>query len=134
MSIGPRMLLQVKQALAVNGGATESIFPQVEAWLFDGDDHMRALEFIASQKAMERYRSIIDFLFCELVPRYKKDCFKFYLGKGKQLKDTISVRELTYYNNVLLVALEIAFSLFTEQRKLKWAQYRSIVWETISAA
>lgn len=119
--------LAMIQALQVVGGATSSIFPQVEAMLLSSTDHQAALEYVAARKKMERYRSMVDFLFCELHPEWRTACFRYYLGSGPLLKEQITLEQLVRFNNRLLKALEVAHDTFVQRRRESWVQYRERV-------
>lgn len=122
------------QALQLCGGMTESIFPQVEAWLLVETDHQKALLVLDDKDCRLNYHSMMDFLFCELFPAYKKICKKFYDGNGKPLRDLISVQEVLLYNDVLLKALEVAYKLFRAARVVSWSSYRVEVARSLIAA
>ena len=128
----PRMA--ITQSLKLVGGATESIFPQVEAMLLGDGDYQEALEFVAARKKLDNYRSMIDFLFCELHPEWRMKCRAFYNSIGPQLKDQITVEQLMAFNTRLLKALEVAHELFTEKRCKSWEWYRGQVEEAMKAA
>jgi len=128
------MRLAMIQSLQIVGGATQSIFPQVEAMLLGSGDYQRALEFVAARKKMDRYYSVIDFLFCELHPEWRMACRRFYAGNGPQLKDQITPEQLVEFNERLLKAIEVAHDLFCEQRRKSWGWYREQVEEAIMAA
>ena len=104
------------------GGATESIFPEVEAYLQADHDHQKAIEWVAKRKDPSRYRSVMDFLFCETFPEYKFHCFKFYRDGGDQLRHIITVPERTYYAWHLLQMIEAAYRAYSDKRQLTWAQ------------
>jgi hypothetical protein len=116
-----KTMLAMIQSLRIVGGATQSIFPQVEAMLLGSGDYQRALEFAAARKKMGRYHSVIDFLFCELHPEWRMACRRFYAGNGPQLKDQITPEQLVEFNERLLKAIEVAHDLFCEQRRKSWA-------------
>lgn len=126
--------LAMIQSLQIVGGATTSIFPQVEAMLLGNSDYQRALEYVAVRKKMSRYLSMVDFLFCELHPEWRIACRRFYAGNGPQLKDQITLEQLVSYNERLLKAVEIAHNLFCKQRRKSWDWYRGQVEEAIKAA
>ncbi len=134
MSLSLRLVPRMDQSLQLVGGATESIFPQVEAMLLGDGDYQDALEFVAARKKMSSYRSMIDFLFCELHPEWRMKCRAFYNGNGPQLKDQISVEQLMEFNARLFKALEVAHKLFTEKRCKSWVWYRGQVKEAMKAA
>ncbi|MCK4540200.1 hypothetical protein KAU09_03535 [Candidatus Parcubacteria bacterium] len=122
------------QSLRIVGGATASIFPQAEAMLLGSNDYQSALEYVAVRKRMSRYWSVIDFLFCELHPRWRIACFRFYAGNGPRLKDQITSEQLATYNKRLLKAIEVAYDLFCEQHRENWGWYSEQVEEAIRAA
>ena len=126
--------LEMVQWVEIVGGTTESIFPQVEAMLQGSDDYQRALEFVAARKKMERYHSVIDFLFCELHPEWRTACRRFYAGKGPQLKDQITAEQLVDFNERLLKAIEVAHDMFCEQRCKSWGWYREQFEEAMKSA
>ncbi len=116
-----------KQSLDVTGGATLTIFRLTETWLFEDDDHQRGLEYVARRKNMEKYHSMMDFLFCEIFTKYRKDCFRYYEDKGPLLKEMISQEQIERYDAILLEAVKIAYQAFCEERKVTWGWFRSEV-------
>jgi len=133
-SLGLKIRVALIQSLQMVGGATQSIFPQVEALLLGSSDYQRALEYVAARKNMEKYRSAMDFLFCELHPKWRMACQRYYADSGPQLKDQISPEQLVEFNERLIKALEVAYELFCEQRRKSWGWYREQVEEAIKAA
>lgn len=122
--MGCSLMLQIKQCLALVGGATESLFPQVEALLLGETDYQEALEYVAARKKMDRYHSVIDFIFCELHPEWRMSCRRYYEGNGQQLCGQITTVQLMEYNRRLLKALEVARETFAEKRRENWTSYR----------
>ena len=115
---------QIQETVNVSGGITGCVFPEVEAWLLAKSDHQNALRYVSASKKMNRYRSMIDFLFCEIFIDYSHACFKFYRGNGPQLREMATVEEIARFNAVLLKALAIAYDAFCEQRILSWTKFR----------
>ncbi len=123
---------EARLALELCGGSTESCFPEVEALLYSGgQDYREALQYVASKKDMNRYQSVMDFLFCEIFTVYRSACRRFYDGRGPQLKDMVSVSTLFMFNNALLKALEIAVEHHREQRRGGWEAFR---WSVLAHA
>ncbi len=133
MSLSMSMCMEVRQALELVGGATNSIFPQVEALLLSGD-YMESLEFVASRKNMDRYVSVMDFFFCELNPQWQRPCRRYYAGMGPRLADMISAQRLMEHTNQLLVALEVAKKCLDEERRVSWGWFREEVKEASKVA
>ena len=121
------LAMQIRQCLVLVGGATESIFPQVEALLLGETDYQGSLEYVAARKKMDRYRSMMDFLFCELYLEWRMSCRRYYAGNGPQLREQITPAQLVEYNRRLLVALEVAHEAFVQQRRKTWDVYRKEV-------
>jgi hypothetical protein len=122
------------QALELVGGATESIFPQVEALLIGSKEYQYALEYATNRKSAKWYNSVVDFLFCELHPEWRIPCRRYYAGNGPMLKDMITTEQLLMFNARMLKALEVAYDLFCERRQGSWGWYRQQVEEAIKAA
>ncbi len=111
---------QVKTTLEVCGGMTESIFPEVETWLLEASDHQEALKYVASRKNMNRYRSMVDFLFCEIYTEYRSSCFWFYKKGEGRLGDFVSKEHLAEYERVMLLALKIALEAYLNKESMNW--------------
>jgi hypothetical protein len=93
--LSPGLRQVIMQRMELTGGFTNSIFPEVEELLLSESDYQQALEFVAAKKKMKRYWSMVDFLFCELVPlpwRFK--CFMFYNNRGPMLKDVVDSSQM----------------------------------------
>lgn len=127
LSLDMQMHCEMHEALMVCGGATMSVFPQAEAWLLGDNDRQRALEYVASRKDMARYKSMMDFLFCEIFVQFRSKCMKYYADKGPKLREVITVEQLLFFSDALLKGLELAYRAFTDQRHMSWARFRSEV-------
>jgi hypothetical protein len=101
----------------------ETIFPQVERWL-KKSDHREALEWVAARKKRGRYRSTVDFICMELFPEHQRTCWRYYSGKGKLLKETLSKSEINAMQVFMLGALEFAAALLGDGRRISWKQFR----------
>ena len=55
ISLGMTLERKTQTSFGVCGGMTESVFPEVEAWLMADSKRQRALEFVARRKNMYRY-------------------------------------------------------------------------------
>lgn len=133
MSLSQSFQVALTQALQVAGGMTSSIFPQAEALLIDSTEHVQALEFIGARKNMDRYESVMDFLFCEIFPQFRWSCFRYYREEGPPLRDTITVEQLVFFSQALLVALDMAYDIFSEQRRVSWNWYANEVRQKLAA-
>jgi len=111
----------------MSGGVTGSIFPEVEAY-FDADsDRRKGLEYVAARKDMDRYHSVMDFLFCESFTQHRAACLRFYDDEGKPLRDLISEEKRAEYAAHLLYIVEQAHAWYSEKRRQSWSAFRSEV-------
>ena len=113
--------------LAVTGGASDSVFPLVEAWLQETTDHWNALRVISARKVDSGFRSVVDFVFVSVCPELRRACFAFYDGDGKSLREMISESERRYLERKVLLFLEVAYAAFSEKRRLSWGAALELV-------
>lgn len=124
MTIEPRVL----QEFELCGGATDSLFPQVEARLMADEEAQKALLFVTQSKEVRRYQSLMDFLFCETFPEHRGRCRKFYDGGGQPLRETLTeLPEWSFYNRVMLGALEFAKAARRQGGKVAWSWFVSVL-------
>jgi hypothetical protein len=121
------------EQLDLTGGASDSIFPLVEAWLQASTDHWNALRAVANRKADIGFRSVVDFVLVGVCPELKRQCFSFYDGDGQPLRETIAERERCYIERKMLLFLEVAYAAFCEHRQLSWSQALATVRELEAA-
>ncbi|MBI3306048.1 hypothetical protein HYZ82_02865 [Candidatus Nomurabacteria bacterium] len=84
---------------------------------------------------MNRYESMVDFVFCEIFVQFRKDCFKFYEGKGEPFRKLIesgvvSQADLEWCEIVLAHGLELARRAFVvkrDRRDYSWDVFRKEV-------
>lgn len=116
---------QMRQ-LQITGGASIGVFPLVEAWLNASLDHQEALQFVAARKNMDRYRSMVDFLFCEIFLDFQGPCFRYYDDKGPRLFEhrAYSDEAQAAWEKRLLAGLHLAYEIFKARRVQDWTQYR----------
>ena len=110
-------LVQVQQQVV--GGVTQSVFPTVERML-DDPDNQEALKFVARRKNMDRYESVIDFLFCETFTGFRGACQRFYAGNGPRLLDMTTQHERDNFEARLLVLLAECKLALAHARKVSW--------------
>ena len=122
-----RLTIAQTQELALTGGLTESIFPEAEILFRVSTDYQKALKYVARRKDMERYESIMDFLFCELHPEFRAGCFKYYLDRKRPLRKIITEQERYFYACRLVLALEAAYAAWKQDLVNSWTQYQRLV-------
>jgi hypothetical protein len=122
-----RLTIAQTQELALTGGLTESIFPEAEMLFRVSTDYQKALKYVARHKDMERYESIMDFLFCELHPEFRAGCFKYYLDRRRPLRKILTEQERYFYACRLVLALEAAYAAWKQDLVNSWTQYQRLV-------
>ena len=119
---------RISQDLDVSGGCTQSVFPAVDNLLKETDFQL-ALEHVASKKNMDVYRSMVDFLFCEIFIKFKKGCFRFYDDKGPPLRKVVTDQaKLRWFEKMLIRSLNLAHQVMSERRDRRfknWCFFRS---------
>lgn len=131
--MGHCLCLCYRQRLDPTGGHTESIFPEVDELLQDSD-YQEALEHLtthAARKNMEVYRSMVDFLFCELHPQWRRHCRMYYAEKGPALREDLPKQEREPYERRMLAALRLAFNTKEVKRRRNWGWFRAEVEATL---
>lgn len=125
------MRLSFAQTMALDlvGGYSGSIFLKAEALL---EDHVEALRYVAHSKNMDRYRSMMDFLFCEVAcGAWRLRCEAFYNEKGKPLREVLTIQEILAWDAKLTRALRFAIDSFEADRKPRdWTQFRFLALRT----
>ena len=115
--------LGLRQELEIDGGTTETIFPLVEKMLMEEEDFQESLQYVSSRKNMNRYVSMMDYLFCEIYRDQQKACFRFYEGKGQPLRFLINEEQRNRYERGLIIALNEARNIFRAKRRADWSYY-----------
>ena len=68
---------QPEQNLALRGGATNYLFEETENKLYDVKYQKAIGEFVNKYPEIaNQYHSVLDFIFCELFPKWQKKCLK----------------------------------------------------------
>jgi hypothetical protein len=114
-----QLTLSLRQEAEITGGLTESMFPMVDN-LLKQTEYQKALKYAARQKNMDRYRSMVDFLFCEVFTEYQKPCFGFYNNRGRSLKDYEDISKLQRMEPMLVQVLVTAYQMLQDKRKESW--------------
>ncbi len=126
-----RQKQDIELCIALLGGCTKTIFPKVEQWLEEDSDRWKALRYIGSKKSMERYRSVVDYLFAQVFPERRHEVFRYYLSNSDEhlLKECITVNDRAVMEGKLLIALEVAYQFWCQKRAASWHQVREVVEE-----
>jgi hypothetical protein len=118
----------------IDGGLTEkpSVLHMVEDFL-SKEAHLRKVnQLLQEDGCIAQYRSVIDCLLAELLPRFKAECLKFYAGKGTPLVNQHPAETIDAIDAELGLALEVLVS----KDWTSWADFRSnykaeIKWEPL---
>ncbi len=80
-----------------------TIFKKAEEAL---SQHKEAVLKLARRKNIDKYNSLMDFLFCEVFPNWKYPCFLYYKGKCWQLSQTLKEVEIKLFDAFLEAAVK----------------------------
>ena len=103
-----------------------TMFPAVEE-LLEETEYQKALQYVAGRKDMDRYQSIVDFLFSELMGgKWRAACLRYYDDNGCLLKDDPRVTPdmLTEWEKQICTALKVAWNDMNEERTRSWKSFR----------
>jgi hypothetical protein len=120
--------LRLVHELRVEGVACQSIFPLVEIWL-GSSKRYEVLKKVAHRKDMYRYRSVVDFMFCELFPEWRKHAIAYYEERGPQLHEMITEAERNYYERYMLLFLEVAWQAVKQDWQVNWSKMTQVTTE-----
>lgn len=102
---------------------TDSIFPKVEELLED-TEYQKALNYVSQRKNTKKYRSMVDFLLCELFVHFKEPCLMFYNEQGLPLRDRgLPDERLKEIEDRMVRALKTAKCWMEEARKAVWHRF-----------
>jgi len=103
----------------------ETIFKGTEEMLNE-TKYQKALIYISDHETMNKYRSMMDFLFCELFPKYKKGCFNYYEDEDKypRLKNILDKSQIEIFDGLLQASLEVAYSISKQKEEKSWIDFR----------
>lgn len=119
MSLAPRLIQRIDKP------CVESVFPAVDQLLED-IEYQKSLGYVAGRKDMNRYNSMVDFLFAELMGgKWKAACFRYYEGNGCKLIDDprVTPKMLADWEEQLILALDIAHDDMNEERTRSWLDF-----------
>lgn len=99
-------------------GGTESVFPIIEELMFESNassDIQKAIGWISAwnyrKQCMKKYRSLLDYFFCELFDEWRSSCLRFYKDEGPQLIEVLPPEEIEFYQKVMLLGIKLVLSL-----------------------
>jgi hypothetical protein len=131
-TLEPRFLPGLDLEFRLCGGATDSLFPQVEAALLGDLEAQEALFYVAESKSVRRYWSLMDFAFCEIFPEHRGKCRAYYEAGGASLREMLSeVEEWRFYNRVMIEALAFAKAAYRLRRRAPWCRFVGILKQAV---
>lgn len=118
-SLMPRLVTEVRLEFR---SATESIFPSVDE-LLEQTRYQEALKYVAGRKNMNKYRSMVDFLFCELFTQFRAACLAFYDNDGPPLRKMVPKNHRQQYAIIMVSALDRALQAKEREERLSWRAF-----------
>ena len=139
MSLGCSLQTEFIQGVEITGGLTsQMVFPQTEAKLPAHTDYQKALDYIGRDGCLDRYWSLVDFVFCEAFPvPWRHKALRYYKGEVHQLIDDPDITDETIrrYDWVLCdIVLETCLWALYERRRVSWEQMRDALVEALENA
>jgi len=123
MGLGLKLSMGVELKIRREDSMTHSALLKSYDWLVESSDHQNALREIAEvadEKDIEKYRDIVDFAFCEIFPRMRPACFRFYEDRELPLREMYSKDHLNNFDTILLNILEKFYARYQENRIKSW--------------
>lgn len=116
------------------GGASDSLFPEVEALLSSDSDAQEALHFMIGRKDAGRYRSLMDFVFCETFKEHRKPCLAHYAGNGPPLRELVrDPKALAFCDRVLRGAIALAKEAYKRRQRVPWCWFIATAKKAVAA-
>jgi hypothetical protein len=124
--------------LELRGGITsQTVFPKTEDKLLS-TEVQKSLDKVMKRKNSEKYRSLMDFIFCELFPEpWRWKCFKYYNGNGSLLIDDEHFTDaMAKYYDIFMsdVFIEICLQCLKIERWVSWSEAREASMVFLKAA
>jgi len=111
MSMSLRLVCKQEQLLLLKPNMTDELFILSDFYLKETSQHQALLKMFANYNQMNKYRSILDMLLCEIFPEFRKGCYSFYRGEGPQLKYIASEELIEYLDKAIYLCLRAANEL-----------------------
>ena len=100
-----------------------SSMPRLASRLED-EETLKDVRWVSQSKNVKRYVSLVDFLVCEFFVTHRDACFRWYSNEHRpKLMDTISAEQLETYEDIILVALEVARLLRKREIRLPFSKF-----------
>ena len=112
-----QMETEAQLALEMVGGASDGLFPRVEAlFLAMPEKYAEAMDFIGQTINIKRYLSYTDFLVCGVYTKYEWHCKKHKDEGGPQLSAFVPEEDRGEMENLLLLAVGFANHLMERSK------------------
>jgi hypothetical protein len=120
--------------LPTAGGLTEdpSVLRCVEEFLSQESYRLKVTQLLQEDGCIAQYRSVIDCVLVELLPKFKDACLEFYEGKGKPLSKLHPAETIEAADVELGLALEVLVTGdWTSWTDFKGNFKKEIKWERL---
>ena len=97
------MTKMTQTTIPITGGMTEKAFPKSEHMLKNNVYYLTAVKTTANKNKFNRYKSLMDYIFCETWPiPWKIRCFRHYKGAvGLLTESNIQSYEILWYDIIM---------------------------------
>lgn len=101
--------------------SSASIFPHVDE-LLQQPEYQRSLLWVRrAPRDQLNYRSLQDYLFVQVFPKWRNACRRFYAGDGPPFRRILSLDEIARIELKLIHAIDQAHAAMVEARQVGWS-------------
>ena len=104
---------------------TDSVFPKAEEVINSSSWLQGRLKRLGDAREMDKYRSRMDWLLVQVLPDWKPAVFRYYAGRGRQLRCTVSTDQLAIIERKLLVAIRLLIGAPADAYLVQWDEIRA---------
>ena len=94
--------------------ASASLFPKLEAWM-EYSSHQKAIESLIKTESADKYRDLIDCIFCEIFVDYQPACMAYYEDEGPRLAKIISKKQRVMMEAMLMRIVKGAYEIYKKR-------------------
>lgn len=126
------MEMSLRQYTVYRDSMCDDVFPELSDML-KKDKYQLAIRVVGWGKKWSRYRSLVDFIFVEMFPEWRRSCVKYYNGKGPSLIKNPNVDNdmLDTWDKFLCKCVDMAYQCAFNRITTSWERFSCICKERI---
>lgn len=105
----------------------DNVFPKLTE-LLEEEKYQLAIRVVGWEKKWSRYRSLEDFVFVEMFPKWKSACIRYYDGKGPSLRENPDIDDtmLDKWERFLCECVAMAYHCAFNRITTSWCKFTDI--------